>query len=783
MTRRYATSLIFVLLGTLAGSRTGRTQPPDDPFVSKVQPFVKQYCQGCHNSRAKTAGIALDGYANAAAVAADSGAWEKVLRKIRTGEMPPTGLPQPKAADRELVMKWLETELDRAAAAKPDPGRVAIHRLNKAEYNNAVRDVLGVDFTPADDFPPDDAGYGFDNIADVLSLPPVLMEKYLSAANKVSRTAVGNVKIDPFLDRVNIDRRESQNDRLSDALPPGTRGGASITHRFPVDGEYLIRVRVRGDINLSVHPVLDFRLDGKRIRTEEVRFSPAEEDEEKRKIEVRTTAKTGVHEIVVTFLKESLAPEEAAPVLNNQGKPQVRGLAVDYIEVGGPFQSTGPGDTLSRRMIFTCQPDSKIDGDTCARQILARLARRAYRRPVTAAEVNSLVNFYRMGARDAGGSFEAGVQLAIKAMLVSPNFLFRIERDDPKAPATRDLTDLELASRLSFFLWSSVPDEQLLSIAEKGNLKKPDVFRIEVKRMLADKKASSLVENFAGQWLQLRNLPLMKPDPEKFPEFDDELRRSARRETELFFDAIVKEDRSVLEFLDGKYTFVNERLARHYGIEGVKGKQFRRVPLDGEQRSGVLTQASILTVSSYPTRTSPVIRGKWILENLMGAPPPPPPPNVPELKVTGVGQEVSLRQQMEEHRANPACAACHARMDPLGFALENYDAIGRWRTKEGKFPIDASGKLANGAAFSNAKDLKQVLLGQKEEFVQCLTEKLLTYAVGRGLERYDKPIIRSISRDLAASEYHFSALVMGIVDSAPFRTRRAAQTELSENRK
>ena len=769
--RRYCITLI--LLAPLAMSQ-------DDGYASRVQPLVKQYCVGCHNSKAKVAGIALDGYTN---VTSDSGAWEKVLRKIRTGEMPPARLPQLKPVDREFVLKYLETELDRNAAAHPDPGRVAIHRLNKAEYNNAVRDVLGVDFTPADDFPPDDAGYGFDNIADVLSLPPVLMEKYMSAANKVSRIAVGNIKIDPFLDRITVDRRENQADRLSDSVPFGSRGGTAISHRFPVDAEYLIRARLRGDLNPALHPVLDFRVDGKRVATREIKISADEEDEDKRRVEVQTQVPSGIHEVVVTFLRETLEAEDAAPLVDGKGKPRRASLALDFVEIGGPFKSTGPGDTLSRRTIFTCRGDG-AEGEACAKQIVATLGRRAYRRPLSSSETAALLRFYKMGAADAGGNFEAGVQLAIKAMLVSPNFLFRLERDGPQTGGkVRELTDLELASRLSFFLWSSVPDDALLSVAEKGQLKKPEVMQAQIKRMLADAKSKSLVANFAGQWLHLRNLALVKPDPEKFPEFDDELRRSARRETEMFFESIVKDDRSVLDFIDGKYTFLNERLAKHYGIDGVKGKQFRRVALDGSQRSGVLTQVSVLTVSSYPTRTSPVIRGKWILENLMGAPPPPPPPDIPELKADGIGQEMSLRQRLEEHRANPSCAACHARMDPLGFALENYDAIGRWRTVEGKFPIDASGTLASGASFHNAQELKTVLLTQKEEFVQCLTEKMLTYAVGRGLERYDKPVIRTISRDLAGNDYHFSSLIMGIVNSGAFMTRRTSTTEVTENRK
>ncbi|HEY3741581.1 MAG TPA: DUF1592 domain-containing protein [Bryobacteraceae bacterium] len=783
--RRYSISLILLATGVLCWSPGATSQTIEAPYTAKVQPFVKQYCVACHNSKAKVAGIVLDQYASADSIGGDNGTWEKVLRKLRTGEMPPKGMPQPKTDDRAYIVQYLETELDRNAAEHPDPGRVSIHRLNKAEYNNAVRDVLGIDFTPADDFPPDDAGYGFDNIADVLSMPPVLMEKYLSAANKVSRMAVGNVKIDPFLDRTTLNRKESQAERLTDTVPVGTRGGALISHRFPVDAEYLIRGRLTGDVEPGRHPILDFRLDGKRIKTEEIRFSDKEEDEDTRRVELRTPITAGVHEVVVTFLRESLESEEAAPERDDKGHLKHKKLSLDYVEIGGPFHPTGPGNTLSRQTIFSCRPDDKIDGETCATQILGRLARRAYRRPVTARETASLVKFYKMGFEDSNGNFESGIQLALKAMLVSPNFLFRLERDDlakPSPSGIRHLTDLELASRLSFFLWSSVPDEQLLSVAEKGQLQRPDVLTAQVKRMLNDPKSKALVANFAGQWLHLRNLALIKPDPEVFPDFDDSLRNSARRETEMFFQAIVKEDRSILDFINGKYTFLNERLAKFYGIPGVKGNQFRRVDLDGSERSGVITQASILTVTSYPTRTSPVIRGKWILENLLGAPPPPPPPGIPDLKTAGIGQEVSMRQQLEEHRANPSCAVCHARMDPLGFALENYNAIGHWRTEEGKFPIDATGKLANGESFKNAAELKTLLLEQKGEFVQCLTEKLLTYALGRGLERYDKPVVRSISRDLAANGYRFSSLVMGIVNSEPFTTRRTLSTEVTENR-
>jgi mono/diheme cytochrome c family protein len=743
-------------------------------FETRLKPYLNRSCIACHNQRVKTAGVAVDGLKPWENIAAESGVWEKVLRKIRTGEMPPPGVPKPPQADSDFVAAWLEKELDEAAAKQPDPGRVAVHRLNRAEYNNAVRDLLGVDFTPADDFPADDSGYGFDNIADVLSLPPVLLEKYLKAAEKVSRSAVGNLRHEPVLDRTTVERRIPQAGRMGEEFPAGTRGGALIRHRFPADAEYLLRVRLRGDMSPNLPPMLEFRIDGRRLQLVEARISEAEEDEEKRRFELRVPVTAGRHDVMVTFLDHAAEGEEPEAPKDAQGRTRRRMLAVDWVEIGGPFNVKGPGDTGSRKIIFTCRPASPHEETACAQSIVARLARRAYRRPVAPHEAAALMRFYRL-SREAGDSFEDGVQLAIKAMLVSPNFLFRIERDPAGARPgeVHRISDLELASRLSFFLWSSIPDEPLLSLAEKGKLSDPAALRAQLKRMLADPKSRALTENFAGQWLHLRNLGMVKPDPEKFPEFDDELRQALRRETELFFEAIVKEDRSVLDFLDANFTYANERLARHYGIEGVKGRRFRRVELDGARRGGVLTHGSVLTVSSYPTRTSPVIRGKWILENLLGAPPPPPPPNVPELVEKGLGKTASLRQQMERHRADPACAPCHNKMDSLGFALENYDAVGRWRTHDGDFAIDASGTLPNGARFSDAAELKKILRSNGQEFVQSLAEKLMTYALGRGLERYDKPVVRSITRESAAKDYRFSALVEGIVESVPFRMRRA----------
>ncbi len=772
-------SVILVLwFSQGAGSQDPRAAR-EQAFQSQLKPYVTKYCQGCHNAQVKTGGIAVDGFKSAADLLTHASEWEQILLKVRTGEMPPKGLPRGKADETAAFLKIIESELDRAAAETPNPGRVAIHRLNKAEYNNAVRDLLAVDFTPADDFPADDAGYGFDNIADVLSLPPVLTEKYMSAAHRVSRLAVGNIKVDPSVDRINVDRRISQRERIAEDLPFGTRGGMQFVHRFPVEGDYMLRARLTGDPKGTLPPMVDFRLDGKRIKLVEGRIrSTSEEDEEDaRRFEVRTRVPAGKHEVVVTFLKDNAKSEDTELPLTPQGKPINKVLSLDWIEIGGPFNVTGPGDLASRRAIFTCGPATPAEQDSCAASIVSRLARKAYRRPVTAKDTTSLLRFYRMGKED-GGNFEAGIQLAIQALLVSPNFLFRIERD--AAPGMHPVTDFELASRLSFFLWSSIPDEDLLALAEKNQLRAN--LDAQIRRMLADRRSVALVDNFAGQWLHLRNLMLVKPDPEKFANFDMELRTAAKRETELFVENVIREDRSVIDFLDGKYTFLNEKLAKHYGIEGVKGRNFRKVPLDGEQRSGVLTHASVLTVSSYPTRTSPVIRGKWILENLLGAPPPAPPPNVPELKENEIGESASLRQQLEQHRSNPACAGCHSRMDVIGFALETYDAVGKWRTMDGKFPIDPSGTLPNGTPIGGSKDLKNALVAQKNEFVGALAEKLLTYALGRGLERYDKPVIRTIARETAGAGFRFSALVKSIVNSAPFQMRMAPGADSKEQR-
>lgn len=755
------TRLFFAL--SLASAYAAAQAPvpaKEEAFKSKVRPYLTRNCVACHNAKNKTGGIAVDSLQTAATLATEGDHWEKILRKVKTGEMPPSQFPRPPLDQTTAFTGFVESELDRLAAAQPDPGRVTIHRLNRAEYNNAVRDLFAIDFTPADDFPADDSGYGFDNVADVLSLPPLLMEKYLSAANKITRQITGFTKASAALEKYQSPRGRLQRERINDDLPFGTRGGIFTTHRFPADGEYMFRLRINGGSEAGQPaPMVELRLDGARVKLIEAATSAAEDQEERRRFEIRLPVKAGVRQVAATFLAESYQQEGTTT-------PRTPGL--DFIEIGGPFQPTFAKDSPTRRRVYICATQD----DACARRILTTVARRAYRRTPTAAETAKLMKFYAMGKADGGGNFEAGIQLGLKTILVSPSFLFR--RETEGASPVQKVSDVDLASRLSFFLWSTIPDDELLTLAEQKKLSQPEILRAQVKRMLADAKSEALVKNFAGQWLQLRNIPALKPDPDKFPEFDNDLRAALGRETELFFQNVVQEDRPVLDLIDGKYTYLNERLAKHYGIKGVQGTRFRKVELDGAQRSGVLTHASILTIASYPTRTSPVIRGKWVLENILGAPPPPPPPNVPELETKGIGEDMTLRQKLQAHRANPSCAACHDRMDGVGFLLENFDPIGRYRDKDGKLPIDASSEM-NGQKLNGAADLKRFIRDKKSEFVEALTERLLTYGLGRGLERYDKPVVRAISRDVARQDYRFSSLVLGIVESLPFQNRRARE--------
>jgi cytochrome c553 len=726
-----------------------------------LESTANRYCVTCHNDKLRTAGLSL-----AAVNSAPPDNLEKVLRKFRAGEMPPAGMPAPDAATRSSVVHSLETQLDKLAAEHPNPGAPGIHRLNRAEYRNAVRDLVGLDMEHGAGLPPDDSGYGFDNIADVLTVSPLHMEKYLASARHIARLALGTLK--PSVSSEKITPAAGTANDSVDALPPRERGGILFRRYFPFDAEYSFLLRVRGNPGPGLPPAkLDVRIDGRRVKLFDAAIDTAEANQGTRNFQLRLNLPAGDHVMGAAFLTESVKVEGGpgrGP--GNAQPPSANGLSMDYVTVGGPYNPTGPGNTESRRLILICGQHDEM----CARRILSSLARRAYRRPVTAADIAPLLKLFADGLTD-GKTFDSGIELALTGILVSPDFLFRTEHTPPGV--ITKVSDLELASRLSFFLWSSIPDEELLRTAEAGKLSDPGVLEAQIHRMLSDPKSQALEDNFAGQWLHLRNVPGWKPDPKKYPQFDESLRNAFERESDLFFSNIIHEDRSVLEFIDADYTFLNDRLARHYGVPGVKGSYFRRVDLTAtEHRGGVLSQGAILLVTSYPTRTSPVLRGKWILENILGTPPPPPPPNVPPLADSASNSARSLREQLEKHRADRACASCHARLDPLGFSLEQFDAIGRFRTEEDGAEIEASGALSDGTAVNGFEGLKKVVLDRRDEFVECLAAKMLTYALGRGLESYDQPAVRAIRRQAASEDYRFSSIILGIVNSVPFQMRK-----------
>ena len=742
---------LFAAIGCLAASRV--TSGPDSAgFRNTVQPFFNKNCALCHSTKLKTGGLDVQAFHGPSDLQGHRELWEQIVEKLKTGEMPPKGLPRPPRADVQAVANWIEAEFNRLDnLAPPDPGRVTARRLNRYEYNATIRDLAGVNFRPADNFPADDAGYGFDNIGDVLSLSPVLMEQYLAAAEKIAKLAISADPLPkPTIERYKCDAGNT---------PCGFEVDAK--HNFGYEGDYDLRV------GFSTHKQVKRALDSESLRLALLIdgaplkvFDAFTGPNHSRRFEERVHLTAGTHDIRGIFQSDDFIPPD-----NN--------AFVDYVEILGPFNPVPPPLPESHKRIFICGHPNGQHKPECARLIMANFARRAWRRPVTDAEVDKLVSFVNL-AQQHGDNFEQGIRVAVEAVLVSPDFLFRIEHDprplDPKD--THRVSDFELATRLSYFLWSSMPDEELYRTAAADKVHDPAVLHAQVQRMLKDPKAKALVENFAGQWLEIRNLDSIKPDPDKFPQFTPELRDDMQRETQLFFQSILQDDRSIMDFIDANYTFLNETLAKFYGIPGVTGPDFRRVELNDHRRGGVLTMASVLTVSSYPTRTSPVIRGKYVLENILNAPPPPPPPDVPNLDASGIGITGTMRQQLEKHRANPVCASCHARMDPLGFGLENFDAIGRWRSHDGKFPIDASGVLPNGKSFNGPAELKKILMDDKDAFAHCLTEKMLTYALGRGLESYDTPAVNLITKRLAANNYRFSALVMGIVDSAPFQMRR-----------
>ena len=819
--------MIVLGLGALSwGSGAAKATPaaqsaPSTPAAAH-RATLQRYCISCHNQKQKELGtvpVTLDAL-DTGRISGNPELWEKVVLKMRAGLMPPAGAARPDKAAQDSFLGWVEGELDRLARLAPNPGRTEpIHRLNRTEYANAIRDLLGLDIDVSSLLPPDDVSYGFDNIAGILKISPTLMERYLAAAQKVSRVAVGTPLPAPNVDYFRIADDLSQDVHLP-GLPLGTRGGTLIHYVFPMDGEYEIRPRLTRDLNESMPAYadaqhLEISIDGDRVgvftlpgaqappaaaipaETPDpqvpaisqiqagIRLSAQERAARNRadeKWNLRVPVKAGQREVILTFLNRTPALEETTrlpflrPYPAGVNIPETRlGAYLRSVEIAGPYTPVEGGESQSRERILSCKPEGRAAEDRCARSILSTLARRAYRRPVTEGDVASLLSFFEDG-RESG--FEEGIEHALRRLLVSPEFLLRIERDPPAAAADQpyQISDLELASRLSFFLWSSIPDEELLDLAAKRQLSRPEVLSRQVERMLADDRSDAFVENFAGQWLFLRNLEAAVPVQSVFPDFDDTLRQAFKRETELFFASIVHEDRSALDLLRADYTFLNERLARHYGIPNVKGSHFRRVALGNDSvRNGLLGQGSILTVTSYPDRTSPVKRGKWILENLLGTPPPPPLPNVGDLQVTNdTGGILSMRQRMELHRTNPVCASCHTMMDPLGLALENFDAIGRWRTLgEGSTPIDASGVLPGGTRFDGPTELRRALI-ESDRFVATFTEKLMTYALGRGLEYYDAPAIRSILKSAALNDYRMSSLVAGIVQSTPFRMRRAS---------
>ena len=745
--------------------------------------FVHQYCLACHSDQAKTGGLTLQAYLEEP-VTDHAATWEKVVRRLRARQMPPAGAPRPEEGDYAAIVSSLESELDQAARSAPNPGRTdTFRRLTRTEYHNVIRDLLDLEVDVAGLLPADESSHGFDNIT-VGDLSPTLLERYISAAQKVSRLAVGRAGRSPGGDTIRVAPDLTQEEHI-EGLPIGTRGGAVVAYTFPVDAEYEIQIRLARDRNEQMEGLtephdVELLLDGKPIRTFVVkpprdlsRHATADLH-----LRARIPVAAGPHRVAVAFPKTDAIAGERAPTyqahFNYYRHPRLQ-PAVYAGSILGPYAVEGPGDTPSRRRLFVCRPEAAEEQEACARTILEGLLRRAYRRPVSADDLERPLALYRDIAEEEG--FEAGVEMALSAVLVSPELLFRVERDPAGVQPGQayPVSDLELASRLSFFLWSSMPDDALLTDAETGRLREPGILEGHVRRMLADERSRSLVTNFAAQWLYLRNLDSITPDMRRFPDFDDNLRQAFRRETELFFENVLRQDRGILELLDADYTYLNERLAKHYGIPNIYGSRFRRVELTPEcKRGGLLRQGSVLTVTSYATRTSPVIRGKWILDNVLGIPPPPPPPNVPALEEDGIAvRGLSVRERLAEHRKNPACFGCHNLMDPVGFMLETYDAVGRWRTSEEGKPIDASGGLPDGTELDGVEDMLAALRARPEMFAGTLTEKLLTYALGRGVEHYDAPAVRRIVRDAGEQDYRFSALIVGITRSAPFQMRRS----------
>ncbi len=815
MTKRFIFAGASLLLGTslyvaAAGGAVPQTRSaganPPASDVAEGRALLDQYCVTCHNERLKVADLELDAI-DLSNVGEHAEALEQVVRKMRAGAMPPSPRPRPEKSVYDGFRTWLEGALDQAALANPNPGRTeAFQRLNQTHYQNAIRDLFDLDVDVSELLPgdaPDE--HGFDNNAGALSFSPVLMERYISAAHKVAALAVGAAPRGEVIATYDVPLRLDQEYYLGEELPFGSRGGTAIHHTFPASGDYLIRFTLQTNYvefprGLDIPHDIEVSLDGRLLQQFTVggeapgRPAPYSYEGNIRGddeweafmmgftasgLEVQASVSGGPHVLGVTFPRETWEPEgvlqppQVGYPLAINGMPDAN-PRVGRVEIIGPLFVAEPGDTPSRRKIFSCQPASAVEEPACAREILSTLARRAYRRPPDAGDVTTLVDFYEAGTADGG--FEAGIHYALERLLTSPDFLFRVERAPVDLPpeTAYAVSDSELASRLSFFLWGSLPDEELLAAAEGGTLSAPAALAGQVRRMLADPRAKSLVQDFAGQWLYLRNMESVHPTPNEFPEFDESLRVALQMETELFLEDQLREDRSVIELLNADYTFLNERLARHYGIPGVYGSRFRKVSLEGAHRAGLLGHGSLMTVTSYPNRTSPVLRGKYILDNFLGAPPPEPPPNVPTLEEESEdGRALSMREAMERHRANPTCAACHATMDPIGFALENFDAVGAFRQEFENQPIDASGSTPDGVAFDGPAGLRNLLLDRSDLFVGTLTQKMMTYALGRGLEYYDMPTVRRIVRDAADEDHRWSSIILGIVRSAPFQMRRS----------
>jgi len=765
-----------------SSSRIAAVTPP-----ASARHVLDQYCVSCHNQRLKTAELALD-LIDVANPAADANVWEKVVRKVHTGTMPPSNMPQPSPEDRRALLLWLDTSLDAAYAARPNPGRTdTLRRLNRTEYQNAIRDLLALDIDAGSLLPPDESGHGFDNVT-VGDLPPTLLDRYISAAQKISRLAIGSPESSLQSDIIRLPADLTQEDQLP-GLPLGTRGGASVHHTFVQDGEYDIQIWLARDLEGNVSGLREPRAHELIVlvdRQQVAHFTitkPAGADATvlDKDLRARVTVQAGPHEIGVTFVKDGSSLLETArqPLqshFNDRRHPR-SAPAIDQISVTGPYGAKGAAETPSRRRLFVCRPEVPTHSEEgCATTILTTLIRRAYRRPITKADVEGPMAFYREGRAEQ--DFDAGIGRALSAVLINPEFLFRVESEPKTAPpgGVYRISDLELASRLSFFLWSSIPDDQLLAAASAGRLRRPDELEKQARRMLADPRSFNLATNFAGQWLRLRNLEAVSPNARLFPDFDDNLRQAFRQETELFFDSVLREDRSALDLIRADYTFLNERLAKHYGIPDVYGSRFRRVTLAPESnRGGLLRQGSVLAVTSFATRTSPIIRGVWVLGNIFGAPPPPPLPNVPALDESTVSATLSMRDRLAAHRSNVVCANCHRTIDPVGFALESFNAIGQWRDHEADdVPIDASGALPGVGALRGVAGLEDGLLSRPELFIGTLTEKLMTFALGRGVEYYDAPAVRKIVRDAEKERYRFSSLVVGIVKSTPFQMRTSS---------